>query len=104
MTLLGWLIRLMVLLFCYKCKFPSFGRVITRDLVNSVGHSPAFKILLQTEGRTSIMASPPVLTNSAGMLSTTAGFPMLSDLTSSLRIGRGPSPGIFAQSSTVGSP
>ena len=62
------------------------------------------KILLQTEDRTSIMVSPPVLTNSAGMLSTTAGFPMLSDLTSSHRIGRGSSPGIFAQSSTVGSP
>ena len=32
---------------------------MTRDLVKSVGHSPVFKTLLQTEVRTSLMAFPP---------------------------------------------
>ena len=31
MTLLGWLIRLMVLYFWHSCKLPFFGSVITRD-------------------------------------------------------------------------
>ena len=47
--------------------FPFFGRVIIRDLVHSVGHSPVPNILLQTEARTSIMASPPAFNNCAGM-------------------------------------
>ena len=55
---------------CTAAGFLSFGRMITRDLVHSVGHSPVFKILLQTEVRT----SPPALTNSADMLSTPADF------------------------------
>ena len=67
MTLLGWLIL-------HRCKFPFFGRVITRDLVHSVGHSPVFKV------RTSVVASPPMLTNSAGMLVTPADFPICSAL------------------------
>ena len=46
-----------------------------------VGHFPVFQIVLQTEVRMYIMASPPALTNSAGMLSTPAGFPILSALT-----------------------
>ena len=31
MTLLGWLIRLMVLWFWHSCTLPFFGSVITRD-------------------------------------------------------------------------
>ena len=49
-------------------------RAITRELDHSVCHSPVFNILLQTKVMTSIMASPPSLTNSAGMLSTPADF------------------------------
>ena len=56
-----------------------------------VGHSPVFQILLQIEVRMSIMASASAWTNSAGMLSTPADFPIFSDLTdastSSRRIG-----------------
>ena len=60
-----------------------------------VGHSPVFQILLQTEVRMSIMASPPAWTNSAGMLSMPADHdvPIFSTLTaasistSSRRIG-----------------
>ena len=49
-----------------------------------VGHSPVFQILLQIEVRMSIMASPPTpptWTNSAGMLSTPADFPIFSAFT-----------------------
>ena len=46
-----------------------------------VGHSPVFQILLQIEVRMSIMASSRALTNSAGMLSTPADFPIFSVLT-----------------------
>ena len=56
----------------------------------------------------SIMASPPAWTNSAGMLSTPADFPILSALTaafiSSRRVGRCSSPGICGQSGTIESP
>ena len=56
-----------------------------------VGHSPVFQILLQIVVRISIMASPPSWTNSSGMLSTPADFPIFSALTaastSSGRIG-----------------
>ena len=56
-----------------------------------VGHSPVFQISLQIVVRMSIMASPPAWTNSAGMLSTPADFPIFSALTaastSSRRIG-----------------
>ena len=56
-----------------------------------VGHSPVFQILLQIAVRMSIMASPPSLTNSAGMLSTPADFHIFSAMTadsiSSCRIG-----------------
>ena len=45
------------------------------------GHSPVFHILLQTEVRMSIMASPPAWTNSAGMLSMPADFPIFRVLT-----------------------
>ena len=73
-----------------------------------VGHSPVFQILLQTVVRMSIMASPPTWTNSAGMLSTPAVFPIFSALTaastSSRRIGWCSSSGICGQSSTIGSP
>ena len=66
---------------------PFFGSVITRDSVHVVGHSPGLQILLQIEVR---MASP-ALTNSDGMLSTAADFPIFSALTaastSSRRIG-----------------
>ena len=64
-------------------------RLIARDLVQVVSHSPVFKIFLQTEVRTSIM-SPPALTNFGGMLSTPpADFP---------------SSGICGRPSTFGSP
>ena len=46
------------------------------------GHSPVFQILLQIEVRMSIMASPPAWTNSAGILSTPADFPIFRALTS----------------------
>ena len=56
-----------------------------------VGLSPVFQILLQTVVRVSIMASPPAWTNSAGMSSTPADFPIYRALTtastSSRRIG-----------------
>ena len=56
-----------------------------------VGYSPVFQILLQIAVRMSIMASPPAWTNSAGMLSRPADFPIFSALTaaaaSSRRIG-----------------
>ena len=73
-----------------------------------VGHSPVFQILLQIAVRMSIIASPPAWTNSAGMLSTPADFPIFRALTaastSSRRIGRCSSSGICGQSSTIGSP
>ena len=47
-----------------------------------VGHSSVFQILLQIAVKMSIMASPPAWTNSAGMLSTPADFPIFSALTS----------------------
>ena len=43
-----------------------------------VGHSPVFQILLQIEVKMSIMVSPPAWTNSGGMLSSPADFPMFS--------------------------
>ena len=46
-----------------------------------VGHFSVFQILLQIEVRMSFMASPPAWTNSAGMLSTPADFPIFSDMT-----------------------
>ena len=56
-----------------------------------VGHSPVFQNLLQVEVRMSIIAAPLAWTNSAGMLSTPADFPIFSALTaastSSRRIG-----------------
>ena len=56
-----------------------------------VGHSSVFQILLQNEVRMSIMTSPSAYTNSVGMLSTPADFPIFSALTaaftSSRRIG-----------------
>ena len=56
-----------------------------------VGHSPVLQILLQIAVRMSIMVSPPAWTNSAGMLSMLADFPIFSALTaastSSRRIG-----------------
>ena len=56
-----------------------------------VGHFPVFQILLQFEVRMSIVTSPPAWTNSAGMLSTPADFPIFSAFTaastSSRRIG-----------------
>ena len=51
------------------------------DLVHFVSHSPVFKISLQTDVRASIMASPSVLTNSAGVLSTPSDLPIYSALT-----------------------
>ena len=62
-------------------KMTLLGWLITRDLVHVVGHSPVFQILLQIEVRMSIMASPPAWTNSVGMLSTPADFPIFSALT-----------------------
>ena len=47
-----------------------------------LGHSLVFQILLlQFVVRMSIMASPPALTNSVGMLSTPDDFPIFSALT-----------------------
>ena len=56
-----------------------------------VSHSPVLQILLQIAVRMLIMASPSAWTNSAGMLSMPADFPIFSALTaastSSRRIG-----------------
>ena len=56
-----------------------------------IGLSSVFQISLQIVVRVSIMASPPALTNFAGVLSTPADFPTFSALTaastSSRRIG-----------------
>ena len=56
-----------------------------------IGHSPVFQIVLQIAVRMSVMASPPAWTNSAGMLTMPADFPIFSALTaastSSPRIG-----------------
>ena len=46
-----------------------------------VVHSAVFKILLQIEFKKFIMGLPPVSTNSFGMLSTPAVFPVFIDLT-----------------------
>ena len=46
-----------------------------------VGHSPVFQIVLQIEVRMSITASPHAWTNSTGMLSMSAKFPIFSALT-----------------------
>ena len=46
-----------------------------------VSHSPVLQILLQIAVRMSIMASPPAWTNSAGMLSMPADFPIFRSLT-----------------------
>ena len=46
-----------------------------------VGHSPVFQILLQIAVRMSAVASAPAWTNSAGMLSTSADFPIFRALT-----------------------
>ena len=93
--------------FAHLPFFLSLGEE-TSDLVHSNEYSLVFKILLQTGVRTSIMASPHALTNSAGMLSTPAEFSIFSGLTaasiSSRRIGSGSSPGICGQSSTIKSP
>ena len=53
----------------------------TRECVHVVGHSPVLQILLQIAVRMSIMASPPAWTDSAGMLSMPADFPIFSALT-----------------------
>ena len=93
-----------------QLQVSSLWEMTTRDLVHSVGHSPVFKILLQTEVRTSsIVASPPSLTNSARMILTSADFAIFSAFTTAstsshrIGIGRGSSSGICWQSSTIGS-
>ena len=79
---------------------------MTRDWVHVVGHSPVFQILLQIVVTMSIMASPPAWTNSTGMLSTPADFPIFSALTtastSSRRIEWYSASSIYGQSSTIG--
>ena len=69
----------------------------------SVGLSPVFD-LLQTEIRTSIMASTPALTKSAGMVLTRVDSSSFSALTGasicSCMLERGSSSGICAQSSS----
>ena len=46
-----------------------------------VGHSHVFQILFQIDVRVSMMASTPDWTNSAGVLSTPADFPIFSAMT-----------------------
>ena len=53
-----------------------------------VGHFSVFQIALQNEIRMSIMASPPAWTNSAGLLSTLANFPIFGALTAASTSGR----------------
>ena len=81
LTLLGWLIRLMVRKFWNSCKLPFFGRVMTRDWVHGVGHSPVRQILLQIISRALTMASPLCLSSYVGILSSPADFPFFSDFT-----------------------
>ena len=49
-------------------------------VVQGVGHSPVFQILLQMRN-ISIIASPPAWTSSDGMLSTPADLSFFSDFT-----------------------
>ena len=65
-----------------------------------VGHYPVFQILLHIVVRMSIMASPPAWTNSAGMLSTPADFPVFCALTAASTSASG----ICGKLSTIGSP
>ena len=60
---------------------PFFGSVTTIERVHKVCHSPVFQSLLQTEIRSSVMASSPAWTCSADMLFSLANFPIFSALT-----------------------
>ena len=54
---------------------------MTKDWIHGVGHSSVCQILLQVDMRAVITSSPPAWTSSAGMLSTPADFPFVSDCT-----------------------
>ena len=79
-----------------------------KDWVHGVGHSPVCQILLQIIVSAVITSSPPAWTSSAGMLSTPADFPFISDCTAAStslrRIGWSSSVSVWGQSSTEGSP
>ena len=89
--LLGWLIRLIVLLFLQQCKFPFFGFVIMSDFVHSSGQILVSQIWWHMLMSASIIASPPCLISSAGTLSTPEEFCFFSirtaSSTSALRMG-----------------
>ena len=53
----------------HSCRLPFLGRVMTRDWVHVVGHSPVCHILLQIVSRTLIVVSPPAFTSSTRTLS-----------------------------------
>ncbi|WP_419613947.1 hypothetical protein, partial [Thiolapillus sp.] len=86
----------------------SLGRVMTKDWIHGVGHSPVCQILLQIVVRAVITSSPPAWTSSAGMLSTPADFPFFNDCTAAStslrRMGWSFSVSVWVQFSTDGSP
>ena len=92
LIMLGWLIRLMVWSFWHCLRLPFFGKGITSNWVHSFGHSFVSQIFLHITVRTVIVASPPFLSNSEGMLSTPGDFPAFrqckASSTSSLCTGR----------------
>lgn len=64
----------MGLQFWQSCRFPFLESVIISSSVSGNDPSPAFKILVQTFVKTSIMVSQPAWTSSACILSTSADF------------------------------
>ena len=81
---------------------------MTKDWVHGAGHSPVWRILVQSVVIDVITCSPPAWTSSAGMLSTQADFHFSNDCTgastSLRRMGWSSSVFVWWQFSTDGSP
>ena len=73
--LLGWLIRLMVRYSRHCSRFPFFGKDMITDCVHSFGHSFVSQIFWHIAVWTVVVASPPLLSSSEGMLSNPEDFP-----------------------------
>ena len=97
-TLLGWLIRLIILWFSHCLRFPFFGSGIINDCVHSFGHFFCSLICWHRAVRALTTTSPPFFTSSKGMLSTPGDLPSFSlhtaASTSSFSIGRLSSPSV----------
>ena len=74
-TLLGWLIRLIVLWFLHCLRFPFFGTGIISDCVHSFGHFFCSQIHWHRAVRALTTSLPPFFTSSEGMLSTSGDLP-----------------------------